>query len=277
MKKIIVIGALVALSIIAIGVPAGAVILADPATLHIGTGAGTPNALGSIQIDPVFVSTTNFSITQNSGGAIALNDPLVVLLAVPNTGTLTGNIASATLYNPYSLYPSGGTALSVAAGVNPSLGFGNLTNTTGAFQTKMTSGDLYGALGLGPIANNSFNWSNLTGATLPNGSPNPDAGVTAFNLYAYSLSNSGTNLDGKGLVNVLWSAGGLPGGTFIAAFGVSTNKKEDLVPYSTPFTEAGLVGTPPPPPPSVPEPSTLLLLGSGLLGLGLFGRKRFRK
>lgn len=27
----------------------------------------------------------------------------------------------------------------------------------------------------------------------------------------------------------------------------------------------------------VPEPSTLLLLGSGLAGLGLFGRKAFRK
>ena len=28
---------------------------------------------------------------------------------------------------------------------------------------------------------------------------------------------------------------------------------------------------------SVPEPSTLLLLGSGILGLAVFGRKRFKK
>jgi hypothetical protein len=28
---------------------------------------------------------------------------------------------------------------------------------------------------------------------------------------------------------------------------------------------------------AVPEPITLLLIGSGLLGLGVFGRKRFKK
>lgn len=34
--------------------------------------------------------------------------------------------------------------------------------------------------------------------------------------------------------------------------------------------------TPPPPPPPVPEPSSTLLLGIGLLGLGVYGRKKIR-
>lgn len=32
-----------------------------------------------------------------------------------------------------------------------------------------------------------------------------------------------------------------------------------------------------PPPPQVPEPSTLLLIGTGVLGLGIFGRRKFQK
>jgi hypothetical protein len=263
-KKSLTVLAALLLSIVFVGLPAWA-----GSTLFVGTGAGIENSLGSVQIDPVVEGTPNFSIYQNSGGAIALYDRLVLLLAMPNaiSTTYIDSISSAILYNRYSIYPSGVTAFSVANGS----AYGSVIS---AFQGVMTSksGDLYTALGLNSHANNSFNWSNLTSANLPNGSPNTDFGVTSFGLSAFSLSDSGTNLDDKGLVDIIWGNGGLPGGTFIAAFGESesSGKSGRLVPYSTPLTRGGLTS-------NVSETSSLLLLVVGLLVLAFWGRNRFTK
>ena len=121
MKKTLAILATVVLAVLFVGVPAWADIV-DPATLQIGDGGGGSNPTGELQNDPVYVGTTNFSIYQNSGGPALLDDPLVVILAVPDTGTLTGSISSATLYNPYSIYPGGGTSLTIRAAGDPDQG-----------------------------------------------------------------------------------------------------------------------------------------------------------
>jgi hypothetical protein len=90
-----------------------------------------------------------------------------------------------------------------------------------------------------------------------------DQGATNFDIWVFDLD---TSLSHASPVTVNFLNG--PGvGTYAFALGVGSDEKL----YVTPFTETGLQG----PPPQVPEPSTLLLFGCGILGLCLIPRKRF--
>ena len=84
MRKILVMVAVVAMAVLALGTPAKAdeIIYLDPATLHIGTGSGTPCATGCGG-DPNVIGST-FSMFQNSGGAPTLGTPLLLIVAIPN-------------------------------------------------------------------------------------------------------------------------------------------------------------------------------------------------
>lgn len=247
--------------VLASGVLFGTAAYADPATLHIGPGAGTTCATGGC---PIFIGgalnnevnnfdATGLDIYQNSNGAKALVDPVLLILAIPNnTVSLTaGAITSASLYAPY---PGSATPVSFGFGTTS---FG--INAASGFAGLMTSGDVYSFLGLTGM-NNSNSFTNWSAAELRMAGTK----ITDFGIYVYSIDTS--HFAGNDLLDIGLS--GIPEGTFAVAYGEDASGKA----YGTPFTEAGLQDVPVEP---IPEPSTLVLFASVLLGLlGLQARRR---
>jgi hypothetical protein len=229
------------------------------ATLHIGPGANTSCATGGC---PIFIGgtldgevnniePTQLDIYQNSGGAPVLDNPVLLILSVPNNISAPSAL-SASLYAPYpDPSPSGVT---ITAGANA---YGISTDTSGFFGL-MTGGDVYGLLKLS--ANNSNSFTNYSAAYLRV----LGTSVSSFGIYLFSIDTTG--FGSNDLLDITLS--GLPEGTFAVGYGQSGNKS-----YATPFTEAGMVDTPPDPEP-IPEPGSLAVFGAALVVLGLMRRRR---
>ena len=229
------------------------------ATLHIGSGYGTTCDTGGC---PLYSGEVNgmgpgLDIYQNSGGAGALIDPVLLILGVPNTGA-SNLLDGSALNSAYVI--DGGTGTQTA--ISWTFGTSSFGLDGNGYEGLMTSGDVYGFLSLDGNNSNSFgNWSTwdaqINGITADN-----------FGIYVFGLDPGATDVTdfaGKDFLDLTLS--GVPQGTFAVAYGVDDAGKS----YSTPFTEAGLTTTTPP---SVPEPMTLALMGTGLLGMGLVRRGR---
>lgn len=198
----------------------------------------------------------SFSCPTNSKGK-TINDPNVVnLVGTGSTGTggvtvLLGSDTFGITVNGKSVV--GDDLVILAAFPN---GMGGKVNGT-SFTSLSTFAEG------GAIEQHHGNW---TGAIPTTWSTWQGHGIV-FNNPSFGYANLG--IIGTGTISV--TASGVPNGTVFYAEIINPVNNQIL--YITPNSEAGFLEVPTSP---VPEPGSLVMLGSGLVGLGTLVRRKLR-
>ncbi|MFI5333534.1 MAG: hypothetical protein ACHQVS_05545 [Candidatus Babeliales bacterium] len=144
-------------------------------------------------------------------------------------------------------------------------GYSNPTTINGAIQTTLTTRDRNAALDFASLKKNPINPVNYTAHPMPDDSFPSEFSVDTHGICGLSTSVS-ANLGSTNLAEIIWSRNRIRDKTLIISNGINSGETKI---YYTPFTEFAMVK-------NALEPGTMLLLGSCLLGLGLFALK-FRK
>ncbi len=238
-------------------------LLADPIQITGGVGGGisgvcvtncdnSPNLLvpGDIGV---------YMVSQNSSAA----KELLVLLVPEDTTNLFASDPFGTIKvydtNPLSFTGVTGSSVLATPGNAASFGLNNTNYVSGGFYGTISSSS--GSVKVGNYLNiglsNSINMSNVSSES----DSVTNSSASEFGVYAILVT---ANLTANQLLDI--STSGIPEGTFVS---VVTDTG-----LANPNSSAGVVDSPPVS--SVPEPSSLLLFATAIIGVAVCVRRKFK-